>query len=151
MNFGEGCDLAGAFWAVVEEGGEFGGYVFCCEAGLEEFGDDAFAGDEVDHGDGEVAVEVAGEAEVFGVVDEFAGEGEGEGGNSVDHDEGIADDRGLDGGGAAGDDGGAGVVEGFGGVGDEGEAEGAGFRAPVAEVFAVEFFNVGFEVAFADG
>ena len=49
--------------------------------------------------------------------------GEGERGDSVDDDEGVADDGGLDGGGAAGDDGGAGVVEGFAGVGDEGDVE----------------------------
>ncbi len=44
---------------------------------------------------------------------------EGERGDAVDDDEGVADNGGLDGGGAAGDDAGAGVVEGFAGVGDE--------------------------------
>ena len=60
--------------------------------------------------------------ELGGVADEAFGEGEGEARDAVDDDEGVADGGGLDGGGAAGDDGGAGVVEGVAGVGDEGEA-----------------------------
>ena len=53
--------------------------------------------------------------ELFRVADELFGEREGERRDAVDDDEGVADDGGLDGGGAAGDDGGAGVVEGFAG------------------------------------
>jgi hypothetical protein len=89
------------------------------EAVVEEFGDDAAAGDEVGHGDGEVAVGVGCGGDLGGVADEAFEDGEGERGDAVDDDEGIADGEGLDGGGAAGDDGGAGVVEGFAGVGDE--------------------------------
>lgn len=91
------------------------------ETGLEEFGDDAAAGDEVDHGDGQVAfgVEIGGVPDLGRVLDEAFSEAEGERGDLVDDEEGIADDCGLDGGGAAGDDAGAGVVEGFAGVGDE--------------------------------
>ena len=58
-----------------------------------------------------------------GIADEALGQPEGERGDPVDDDEGVADDGGLDGCGAAGDDAGAGVVEGFAGVGDEGDTE----------------------------
>ena len=56
-----------------------------------------------------------------GVVNEALGQTEGERGDLVDDDEGVADDGCLDGCGAAGDDGGSGVMEGFAGVGDEGD------------------------------
>jgi hypothetical protein len=70
---------------------------------LDEFGDDSFAGDEVGHGH-------------VGHFDDAFGDGVGERGNAVDDDEGVADEGGLHGGGAAGDDGGAGVMEGGGGI-----------------------------------
>ncbi len=90
------------------------------EAVLQKLGNDAAAGDEVDHADGEVAVGVgAGGPDLGRIVDEALGEAEGERGDLVDDDEGVADDCGLDGGGPAGDDGGAGMVEGFAGVGDK--------------------------------
>ncbi len=86
---------------------------------MEELGDDAAAGDEVRHGNGEVAIAVDFSGNLLRIPDELLGELEGEGGDAVNDDEGVADERGLDGGGAAGDDRGAGVVEGFAGVGDE--------------------------------
>ncbi len=94
------------------------------EALVEQLGDDAAAGDEVGHGDGEVAVGVfegGFVADLGGVADEAFGEGEGERRDAVDDYEGVADGEGLDGGGAAGDDGGAGVVEGGAGVWHEGD------------------------------
>ena len=88
---------------------------------MEEFGDDPTTGDQVDHGDGKVAVgvEIVGGPDFGWVVDELFREAEGDWGDFVDDDEGVADDSGLDSGGAAGDYGGAGVVEGFACVGDE--------------------------------
>ena len=117
--FGEVGDHLGAGGGVVEQGAEGGGEVCGGEAVVEELGDDAAAGDEVGHGDGQVAVGVGLGGDFGGVADEALEDGEGERGDAVDDDEGIADGEGLDGGGAAGDDGGAGVVEGFAGVGDE--------------------------------
>ena len=124
-DLGEGGDLGFAFGGVGQQGSEVGGYVGGGEAVLEELGDDAALGDEVDHRDGLVAGGVGHVGELGGVFDELSGEGEGERGDAVDDDEGVADDGGLDGGGAGGYDGGAGVVEGFAGgfgTGDEGEA-----------------------------
>ncbi len=57
-NLGQVGDHSVALWGVGQQRAQGGGYVFCGEAGLQEFGDDAAAGDEVDHGDGEVAVGV---------------------------------------------------------------------------------------------
>ena len=48
----------------------------------------------------------------MGHGDDAFGDGVGEGRDAVDDDEGVADEGGFDGGGAAGDDGGAGVEEG---------------------------------------
>ncbi len=118
-DLGEVGDLAGAGGGVFEQGRQGRGEGVGVEVLLEQLGDDAAAGDEVHHRDGEVAVVVLLGGDLGGVLDEALGEGEGEGGHPVDDDEGVADDRGLDGGGAAGDDGGAGVVEGLAGVGDE--------------------------------
>ena len=67
-----------------------------------------------------------------GVADEAFGEREGEWGDAVDDDEGVSDDGGLDGGGAAGDDGGAGVMEGLAGVGDKVDLELWGYCVPMA-------------------
>ena len=111
--------MLGASGGVGEQGSEFFGEGFGVEAVLEELGNDAAAGDEVGHGDGEVAFAVDVGGDFLGIPDELLGELEGEGGHAVDDDERVADERGLDGGGAAGNDGGAGVVEGFAGVGDE--------------------------------
>ncbi len=57
------------------------------------------------------------------VADEAFCQSEGERGDAVDDDEGVADDGGLDGGGAAGDDAGAGVMEGVARVGDEADVD----------------------------
>ena len=90
--------------------------------------------DEVDHGDWQVAVLVycwaeggwLGEVDdLCGVVDEVFGDAVGEVGDAVDDQEGVADERSLNGSGAAGYDTGAGVEEGLAGVGDEGDT-GAG-------------------------
>ena len=118
-DFGEVGELLGAFGGVGEQRAQGGGYVGGGELLLDELGDDAAAGDEIDHGYGEVAVGVGLGGDFGWVADEAFGEGEGEGGDFVDDDEGVADDCGLDGGGAAGYDGGSGVVEGFAGVWDE--------------------------------
>jgi hypothetical protein len=56
-------------------------------------------------------------------LDEAFCELEGEGGDAIDDYEWVADDGGLDGGGAAGDDAGTGVVESFAGVGDQADCE----------------------------
>jgi hypothetical protein len=124
-DFGEVGDHLGAGEGVGEEWAQGCGYVLCGEAGLQELGDDAAAGDEVHHGDGEVAfgVGVVRGPDLCGVVDQAFGYAEGEGRDLVDDDEWVADECGLDGGGAAGDDAGAGVVEGFTGVGDEVDVE----------------------------
>ena len=116
-------DHSGAVRGVVEEGAQGSGYVFCGEAVLQEFGDNAAAGDEVCHRDREVGIGVGlGLVPDFGgILNEALGQTEGERGDSVDDDEGVADDGCLDGCGAAGDDAGAGVMEGFAGVGDEGD------------------------------
>ena len=66
---------------------------------LDELGNEAFFGDEIDHGD-------------VGDGDDAFGDEVGDGGDAVDDDEGVADERGLHGGGAACDDAGSGVVEG---------------------------------------
>ena len=73
------------------------------EVVLDQLGDDAFAGDEVGHGD-------------MGHGDDAFGDGVGDGRDAIDDDKGIADQGRLDGGGAAGDDGGAGVKEGTSGA-----------------------------------
>jgi hypothetical protein len=117
--FGEVGDHLFALRAVGEQGKQGGGYVFGGEAALQELGDDAAAGDEVDHGDGEVAVGVEGGGDLRWVVDEAFCQPEGERGDAVDDHEWVSDDRGLDRGGSAGDYAGAGVVEGFAGVGDQ--------------------------------
>ena len=77
--------------------------VFSGKVMLNEFGDDSFAGNEVGH------------SHVRNLDDAF-GDGVGERGNSVDDDEGVANERCFHGGRAAGDDGGAGVMEGGGGI-----------------------------------
>ena len=61
---------------VVEQGAQGGGDVGGGEVVVEQFGDDAAAGDEVDHGDGEVAVGVGLGGDFGGVADEAFGEGE---------------------------------------------------------------------------
>ena len=104
---------------VVEERGELGGEVLGGEVVLEELGDDAAAGDEVGHGDGQIAGGVGHVGDLVGIADEALGDGEGQGGDTVDDDERVSDGGGQDGGGTAGDDGGAGVMEGFAGVGDK--------------------------------
>jgi hypothetical protein len=78
-NFGEVGDHLIAFGGVREERLQGGGEVGGGEAGLEELGDDAAAGDEVDHGDGEVAVgvEVVCGPDLGRVLDEAFGETEG--------------------------------------------------------------------------
>ncbi len=130
---GQVGELLGALRGFAQEGLEGFGEGVGVETGLEELGDDAAAGDEVGHGDGEVAFAVVACAggvhgPDFGrVPDELPGELEGEGGDAVDDDEGVADERGLDGGGSGRNDGGAGMMEGFAGVGDEvdvGQGEG---------------------------
>ena len=125
--------MLGAGGGVLQEGFEGFGEGVGVEVTLEELGDDAPAGDEVWHGDGEKWVSAGGEGgrgcrpDFGGVVDEVFRQGEGKGGDFVDDDEGVADESGLDSGGAGGDDGRAGVVEGFASVGDKvnvGELEG---------------------------
>ena len=66
---GEVGDHLGAGGGVVEQGAEGGGEVCGGEAVVEEFGDDAAAGDEVDHCDGEIAVGVGSGGDFGGVVD----------------------------------------------------------------------------------
>ena len=117
--FGEIGDYLAAFGAVCKQGTEGGGYVFGGKAILQELGDDTAAGDEVNHGDGEVAVGVEGGGDLWRVVDQAFCEAESQGGDPVDDYEGVADDGGLDCGGSAGYYAGAGVMEGFTGVGNQ--------------------------------
>ena len=86
---------------------------------LYQFGNDATAGDEIDHSDWQIAVGVGLGGDLSGVANEAFGELVGQGGDLVDDDEGVSDDGGLDRGGAAGYDAGLGVVEGLAGVGYE--------------------------------
>ena len=126
-DLGEVGDLLAAGGGFGEQRFECGGQGIRVEASLEQFGDDAAAGDEIDHGDGQVAFAVGVGGDLGRVPDEGFGELEGERGDLVDDEEGIADECGLDGCGAGGDDRGAGVEEGFAGVGDEvdvGQGEG---------------------------
>ena len=116
---GEIGDHLLALRAVVEQRPQDGGYVFSGEAVLQEFGDDAAAGDEVDHGDGQIAVGVEGGRDLWRVVDKAFCQPEGERGDFIDDDKGVADNGSLDRGGSAGDDAGAGVMEGFAGVRDQ--------------------------------
>jgi hypothetical protein len=80
---------------------------------LDQFGNDAAACDEVDHGDGEVAVGVELGRDLGWVADQPFGELIGQGRNLVDDDKWVSDNGGLDRGGAAGYDAGSGVVEGL--------------------------------------
>jgi hypothetical protein len=116
---GEIGDHLLALRVVVEQGTQGGGYVFGGEAVLKELGDDTAAGDEVDHGDGQVAVGVEGSRDLWRVVNEAFCQPEGERGDLIDDDKGVADNGSLDRGGSAGDYAGAGVMEGFAGVGDQ--------------------------------
>ena len=86
----EGDDLGVTFGGVGQERGELGGDVLGTESVLEELGDDASAGDEIGHGDGQVASGVVHIGELIGVADEAFREGKGEGRDPVDDDEGIS-------------------------------------------------------------
>ena len=89
----------------------FGGDAVGGEVGLDELGDGALVGDEVDH------------AEEFR-ADQGLGEERGERRDAVDDDHGDVEESGFDGGGAAGDDGGVGGGEGVVGlVGDDAQRE----------------------------
>lgn len=116
---GEVGDHPAAFRTVCEQGTQGGSYVFGCETVLQKLGDDAATGDEVDHSDGQVAVGVEGGRDLWRVVDEVFCQPEGERGDFIDDDKGVADNGSLDRGGSAGNDAGAGVVEAFASVGDE--------------------------------
>src|ERR1035441_5945380 len=118
--FGEVDNHLAAGGSVVEQGAEGGGEVGGSKAGVEEFRDDAAGGGEGGDRDREGTVGVDHGGDFGGVADHAFDDGEGERGDAVDDDEGIADGEGLDGGGSAGDDGGAGVVEGFAGVSHKG-------------------------------
>src|SRR5579862_8383057 len=91
-NFGEVGAHGVAERRRAEEGEDFVGDAVGGEVGLDEFGDGAFFGDEVDH------------AEEF-CADEWLGEERGEGSYAVNDDHGDVEECGFDGGGAAGDDG----------------------------------------------
>ena len=75
----EGDDLGVALGGVGEEWGEFGGDVLGCEAVLKELGNDAATGDEIGHGDGQIAGGIGHVGELVGIADEALGEGEGQG------------------------------------------------------------------------
>lgn len=131
---GEVGDHLLALRAVCQQGTQGGGYVFGGEAVLEELGDDAAASNEVDHGNGQIAVGIEGSGDLGWIMDEAFCQPKGERGDAVDDHEGVSDDRSLDGGGSAGDDAGAGVVEGFAGVRDQ-----VCWRACFADVFACRY------------
>ena len=118
--FGAGCgqvgDHSGSLGSVVEQGFESSGKVLGSEAVVEQFGDDPAAGDEVDHGDREVAVGVERGGDLRRIANEAFSEGEGEFRDAVDDDEWVPDGEGEDGCGATGDDSGSGMVEGSSGV-----------------------------------
>ena len=117
-DLGEGGDHVFALGCVAEQRYKRGGEVFGGEVRLQQLRDDASTGDEVDHGDGEVAVAVCLGVDFGRVFDEELCQREGQGRDSIDHDERVADDGSLYRCSAAGDDRGAGVVERLTGVGD---------------------------------
>ncbi len=116
--FGEVGDHKVAGGAVGQQRGKSGHHIFGGEAGLQQLGDDASAGDEIDHRYGEIAVLIYLCRDFRWIADEAFGQREGEWGDSVDDDEGSTDDRGLDGCGAAGDDAGTSMIERFAGIVD---------------------------------
>ena len=118
-DFGQIGDHLGSFRGVYEEGAQGGGYIGGGEVLLDQFGNDATAGDEVDHGDREVTVCVELSGDLGWVADQPFGELVGQGRNPIDDDKWVSNDGGLHGGGAAGYDAGSGVVQGFAGIGDE--------------------------------
>ena len=68
--FGEVGDHLRAGGGVVEQRAQRGGEVGGGEALVEQLGDDAAAGDEVDHGDGQVAVGVGLGRNLGGIADQ---------------------------------------------------------------------------------
>src|ERR1035437_9379709 len=78
--FGEVGNHLAAGGSVVEQGAEGGGEVGGSKAGVEEFRDDAAAGDEVGHRDREVTVGVEHGGDFGGVADHWVCRGGGGGG-----------------------------------------------------------------------
>ena len=112
-------DHLGAFWSVAKQRAKRSSKVLGSEPLVQQLRHNAPPSDQVDHGDRQVAVAIKRCRNLGRITDEAFGKRVGQSGDAVDDDEGGANGERLDGGSAAGDDGGAGVVEGGAGVGNE--------------------------------
>ena len=109
---GEGGDHLPAFLRLVQQRAQRGDQVGGGEAPVQQLGDDAPPGNQVDHRDRQIAVSVRLGGNLCGVANHPPGQRKGERRNAVDHDKWRADGQCLHGRRATGDDRGARVEQG---------------------------------------